>query len=152
MSGRVFNCWRCPCIIIMIIINVLGNAMASASASVDSKAELTALLEKWETEQQFSTEELVDILTKWEFFFCTWWVIFLLACELFVYKCCCDAIAEYLSWSNEKRRNTTKQIRIPLMTDILVCWTIYDTRWDNKHFRHFFYQSAFDSCFLLWPF
>ncbi|CAL8276837.1 unnamed protein product [Boreogadus saida] len=38
--------------------------MASASASVDSKAELTALLEKWETEQQFSTEELVDILTK----------------------------------------------------------------------------------------
>uniref|UniRef100_A0A8C5CXG4 LisH domain-containing protein n=1 Tax=Gadus morhua TaxID=8049 RepID=A0A8C5CXG4_GADMO len=31
---------------------------------VDSKAELTALLEKWETEQQFSTEELVDILTK----------------------------------------------------------------------------------------
>ncbi|CAL8367811.1 unnamed protein product [Lota lota] len=38
--------------------------MASASASVDSKAELTGLLEKWETEQQFSTEELVDILTK----------------------------------------------------------------------------------------
>ncbi|KAJ3586455.1 hypothetical protein NHX12_012853 [Muraenolepis orangiensis] len=37
--------------------------MASASASVDSKAELTAFLEKWE-EQQFSTEELVNILTK----------------------------------------------------------------------------------------
>ncbi|KAG7267288.1 hypothetical protein CRUP_000286 [Coryphaenoides rupestris] len=28
------------------------------------EAELTALLEKWETQQQFSTEELVDILTK----------------------------------------------------------------------------------------
>ena len=61
VSGKVFNCWRSP---IIYSINVLGNAMASASASVDSKAELTALLEKWETEQQFSTEELVDILTK----------------------------------------------------------------------------------------
>uniref|UniRef100_A0A3Q3B1R8 DDB1- and CUL4-associated factor 1 n=1 Tax=Kryptolebias marmoratus TaxID=37003 RepID=A0A3Q3B1R8_KRYMA len=38
--------------------------MASASASVDSKAELTALLEQWEKEQQSSTEELVNILTK----------------------------------------------------------------------------------------
>lgn len=38
--------------------------MASASASVDSKAELTALLEQWEREQQGSTQELVNILTK----------------------------------------------------------------------------------------
>ncbi|XP_038867035.1 DDB1- and CUL4-associated factor 1-like isoform X1 [Salvelinus namaycush] len=42
--------------------------MASASASVDSKAELTALLEhwleKWEGEQQASTPDLVNILTK----------------------------------------------------------------------------------------
>uniref|UniRef100_A0A3Q1HQY0 DDB1- and CUL4-associated factor 1 n=1 Tax=Anabas testudineus TaxID=64144 RepID=A0A3Q1HQY0_ANATE len=38
--------------------------MASASASVDSKAELTALLEQWERDQQGSTQELVNILTK----------------------------------------------------------------------------------------
>ncbi|CAB1336118.1 unnamed protein product, partial [Coregonus sp. 'balchen'] len=42
--------------------------MASASASVDSKAELTALLEhwleQWEGEQQASTPDLVNILTK----------------------------------------------------------------------------------------
>uniref|UniRef100_A0A3B5KPL0 DDB1- and CUL4-associated factor 1 n=1 Tax=Xiphophorus couchianus TaxID=32473 RepID=A0A3B5KPL0_9TELE len=38
--------------------------MASASASVDSKAELTALLEQWEREQQGNTQELVNILTK----------------------------------------------------------------------------------------
>ncbi|XP_061554433.1 DDB1- and CUL4-associated factor 1-like isoform X1 [Phycodurus eques] len=38
--------------------------MASASATVDSKAELTALLEQWEREQQGSTQELVNILTK----------------------------------------------------------------------------------------
>ncbi|XP_062315461.1 DDB1- and CUL4-associated factor 1-like isoform X1 [Osmerus eperlanus] len=38
--------------------------MASASASVDSKAELTALLEQWEREQQGSTQDLVNILTK----------------------------------------------------------------------------------------
>lgn len=40
------------------------NAMASASASVDSKAELTALLEQWERDQQGNTQELVNILTK----------------------------------------------------------------------------------------
>ncbi|XP_010874181.3 DDB1- and CUL4-associated factor 1 isoform X2 [Esox lucius] len=38
--------------------------MASASASVDSKAELTTLLEQWEREQQASTPDLVNILTK----------------------------------------------------------------------------------------
>uniref|UniRef100_A0A3Q1EW65 DDB1- and CUL4-associated factor 1 n=1 Tax=Acanthochromis polyacanthus TaxID=80966 RepID=A0A3Q1EW65_9TELE len=38
--------------------------MASASASVDSKAELTALLEQWEKDQQGSTQELVTLLTK----------------------------------------------------------------------------------------
>ncbi|XP_038127293.1 DDB1- and CUL4-associated factor 1-like [Cyprinodon tularosa] len=38
--------------------------MASASATVDSKAELTALLEQWEREQQGNTQELVNILTK----------------------------------------------------------------------------------------
>ncbi|CAK6957371.1 DDB1- and CUL4-associated factor 1-like [Scomber scombrus] len=38
--------------------------MASASASVDSKAELTALLEQWEREQEGSTQELVNIITK----------------------------------------------------------------------------------------
>uniref|UniRef100_A0A672HQH7 DDB1- and CUL4-associated factor 1 n=1 Tax=Salarias fasciatus TaxID=181472 RepID=A0A672HQH7_SALFA len=38
--------------------------MASASASVDSKAELTALLEQWEREQQGATQELVALLTK----------------------------------------------------------------------------------------
>lgn len=38
--------------------------MATASASVDSKAELTALLEQWEREQQGATQELVIILTK----------------------------------------------------------------------------------------
>ncbi len=42
-----------------------GCVMASASASVDSKAELTALLEQWEREQQGSTLELVNILTKY---------------------------------------------------------------------------------------
>uniref|UniRef100_A0A8C5G0E0 DDB1- and CUL4-associated factor 1 n=1 Tax=Gouania willdenowi TaxID=441366 RepID=A0A8C5G0E0_GOUWI len=38
--------------------------MAAASASVDSKAELTALLEQWERVQQGSTQELVNLLTK----------------------------------------------------------------------------------------
>ncbi|KAJ8260318.1 hypothetical protein GJAV_G00179600 [Gymnothorax javanicus] len=38
--------------------------MASPSASVDSKAELTALLEQWERDQQGSTPDLVSILTK----------------------------------------------------------------------------------------
>uniref|UniRef100_A0A3Q4HTV4 DDB1- and CUL4-associated factor 1 n=1 Tax=Neolamprologus brichardi TaxID=32507 RepID=A0A3Q4HTV4_NEOBR len=38
--------------------------MASASASVDSKAELTSLLEQWEREQQGNTQDLVNILTK----------------------------------------------------------------------------------------
>lgn len=38
--------------------------MATASASVDSKAELTLLLEQWEKEQQGATVELVNILTK----------------------------------------------------------------------------------------
>ncbi|KAG9330131.1 hypothetical protein JZ751_027243 [Albula glossodonta] len=40
------------------------NAMASPSASVDSKAELTSLLEQWERDQQGSTSDLVSILTK----------------------------------------------------------------------------------------
>lgn len=40
-------------------------AMASASATVDSKAELTTLLEQWEKEQESSTVELVNILTKY---------------------------------------------------------------------------------------
>lgn len=43
---------------------IFTDVMASASASVDSKAELTALLEQWEREQQGSTQELVNILTK----------------------------------------------------------------------------------------
>lgn len=38
--------------------------MASASASVDSKAELTALLEQWERERLANTQELDNILTK----------------------------------------------------------------------------------------
>uniref|UniRef100_A0A3P9JK53 DDB1- and CUL4-associated factor 1 n=1 Tax=Oryzias latipes TaxID=8090 RepID=A0A3P9JK53_ORYLA len=38
--------------------------MASAPTSVDSKAELTALLEQWEREQHGSTQELVNLLTK----------------------------------------------------------------------------------------
>ncbi|MED6252016.1 DDB1- and CUL4-associated factor 1 [Ataeniobius toweri] len=38
--------------------------MATASATVDSKAELTALLEQWEREQQGNTQELINILTK----------------------------------------------------------------------------------------
>lgn len=38
--------------------------MATASATVDSKAELTSLLEQWEKEQQGATQELVNILTK----------------------------------------------------------------------------------------
>ena len=43
----------------------LGRRMASAAeGSVDSKAELTALLEQWEREQQGSTQDLVNILTK----------------------------------------------------------------------------------------
>ena len=41
-----------------------GSVMASASASVDSKAELTALLEQWDREQEGSTQELVNIITK----------------------------------------------------------------------------------------
>lgn len=43
---------------------ITGCAMASASASVDSKAELTAILEQWEGNQQGSTQDLVNILTK----------------------------------------------------------------------------------------
>lgn len=35
-----------------------------AEASVDSKAELTSLLEQWEREQQSTSPVLVDILTK----------------------------------------------------------------------------------------
>ncbi|KAL4655686.1 protein VPRBP-like [Arapaima gigas] len=42
----------------------LGCVMASPSPSVDSKAELSSLLEQWEREQQGSTDELVSILTK----------------------------------------------------------------------------------------
>uniref|UniRef100_A0A8C9V9S3 DDB1- and CUL4-associated factor 1 n=1 Tax=Scleropages formosus TaxID=113540 RepID=A0A8C9V9S3_SCLFO len=38
--------------------------MASPSPSVDSKAELSSLLEQWEREQQGSADELVSILTK----------------------------------------------------------------------------------------
>lgn len=38
--------------------------MASASASVDSKAELTALLEQWERERLANAQELDNILTK----------------------------------------------------------------------------------------
>lgn len=38
--------------------------MATASATVDSKAELSSLLEQWEKEQQGATQELVNILTK----------------------------------------------------------------------------------------
>lgn len=51
-------------IIEMVAIPTSGCSMASASASVDSKAELTALLEQWERQQQGSTQELVNILTK----------------------------------------------------------------------------------------
>ena len=35
-----------------------------AEASVDSKAELTSLLEQWERDQQGTTQDLVAILTK----------------------------------------------------------------------------------------
>lgn len=49
---------------VKIVVCVSSVKMASASASVDSKAELTALLEQWEREQQGSTQELVNILTK----------------------------------------------------------------------------------------
>ncbi|KAM9786000.1 DDB1- and CUL4-associated factor 1 [Neosynchiropus ocellatus] len=38
--------------------------MATASASIDSKAELTTLLEQWEKEQRGSADVLVNILTK----------------------------------------------------------------------------------------
>ncbi|XP_023669197.2 DDB1- and CUL4-associated factor 1-like isoform X1 [Paramormyrops kingsleyae] len=38
--------------------------MALGSPSVDSKAELSSLLEKWEQDQQGSTQDLVSILTK----------------------------------------------------------------------------------------
>lgn len=38
--------------------------MASAPASVDSKAELTALLEQWERERLANAQELDNILTK----------------------------------------------------------------------------------------
>ncbi|XP_006631057.2 DDB1- and CUL4-associated factor 1 isoform X1 [Lepisosteus oculatus] len=41
-----------------------ASASASASDSVDSKAELSSLLEQWEREQQGSTQDLVSILTK----------------------------------------------------------------------------------------
>lgn len=50
--------------LVKIVVCVSSVKMASASASVDSKAELTALLEQWEREQQGSTQELVNILTK----------------------------------------------------------------------------------------
>lgn len=36
----------------------------AVSAAVDAKAELTALLDQWESAQQGTTEELVSILTK----------------------------------------------------------------------------------------
>uniref|UniRef100_A0A8K9VBI6 DDB1- and CUL4-associated factor 1 n=1 Tax=Oncorhynchus mykiss TaxID=8022 RepID=A0A8K9VBI6_ONCMY len=38
--------------------------MASPAVLVDAKAELTSLLEQWETEQQGTTDDLVSILTK----------------------------------------------------------------------------------------
>uniref|UniRef100_A0A673X2A6 DDB1- and CUL4-associated factor 1 n=1 Tax=Salmo trutta TaxID=8032 RepID=A0A673X2A6_SALTR len=38
--------------------------MASPAAMVDAKAELTSLLDQWETEQQGPTDDLVSILTK----------------------------------------------------------------------------------------
>ncbi|XP_055773836.1 DDB1- and CUL4-associated factor 1-like isoform X1 [Salvelinus fontinalis] len=38
--------------------------MASPAALVDAKAELTSLLDQWETEQQGTTDDLVSILTK----------------------------------------------------------------------------------------
>ncbi|KAK6318699.1 hypothetical protein J4Q44_G00099100 [Coregonus suidteri] len=38
--------------------------MASHAAPVDAKAELTSLLDQWETEQQGTTDDLVSILTK----------------------------------------------------------------------------------------
>ncbi|TRY64650.1 hypothetical protein DNTS_034846, partial [Danionella cerebrum] len=38
--------------------------MASAEAAVDSKAELSSLLEQWEREQQGATSDLLDILNK----------------------------------------------------------------------------------------
>lgn len=51
-----------------VFSSLAGRVMACApEGSVDSKAELTALLEQWEREQQGSTQDLVTILTKWEF-------------------------------------------------------------------------------------
>lgn len=47
-----------------VLFGIHLGAMASASASVDSKAELTALLEQWERERLANTQELDNILTK----------------------------------------------------------------------------------------
>lgn len=49
---------------IYILCGIHIGAMASASASVDSKAELTALLEQWERERLGNAQELDNILTK----------------------------------------------------------------------------------------
>lgn len=60
-----FFCSLSRLIFAYISLSLVDRVMASAvDGSVDSKAELTALLEQWEREQQGNTQDLVNILTK----------------------------------------------------------------------------------------
>lgn len=52
------------CICLTVCVLTVRRMAGVAEASVDSKAELTTLLEQWEREQQGSTADLVIILTK----------------------------------------------------------------------------------------
>lgn len=52
---------------VMLLVFVFQMASAGGEGSVDSKAELSSLLEQWEREQQSGTNELLNILTKSDF-------------------------------------------------------------------------------------
>lgn len=53
------------CICLTACVLIVRGMAGVAETSVDSKAELTSLLEQWEREQQGSTQDLVTILTKY---------------------------------------------------------------------------------------
>lgn len=55
---------ECCCVSVCVCVTGLMASAGGDGGGVDSKAELSALLEQWEREQQAGSSELLNILTK----------------------------------------------------------------------------------------
>lgn len=63
--GSMSGLFACVHVLFIYIFDSLGQAMTTVAVHVDSKAELTTLLEQWEKEHG-SGQDMVPILTRYE--------------------------------------------------------------------------------------